>query len=681
MSGVTLRIGTFDAGQDGFPVTLAEEGGAITSGVMPRPLLLAGSWRGPAVPHVTVEAAVDDLLAMLNDDPAGRNDADWGAACAALCELLVPAGPVRTRFRDLPPASTPVVLDIAEEALARVPWEIAARTRPALRPAVMNGMSRLAPASTVRTRAAADWPFRILLVIGCAEAEEATLGARAEREAIERRFLPLGRSVDVHVLLRPSKPGLVAHVRQYAPHALHFIGHASAAGNGIALKIADPDGAWDWSVDEIDGDLLTWDWTPRFVFLNACRSAAEHVGSWSLQRAFLEAGAGAVLAMQADVRGDHAGALAAQLYERCAAGDTLQEALRDWRVAAAADPATATIDWGVPSLAATAAETRLLTPRPRPSGAEWEACGEFDETRYFADCRDLRRAFTYWLSPVRPPAGAPANALVLKGVPRSGKSHLVKWCMESWALAGARVRYIEVHDGTAKNFLSVLRQIRDGEADQDIATHYLHEGLPAVHFRRFNWELNNLLTTGQRGDWDQARHGQADVVDQGRPLDAKGETRLEPGVCAAFGDALRRAAERPLVLVFDRLGGPRGERMLAPDEFAALIQHLFTPLAEDPKGSIRLVFNASEDEFGDYRLRHLPQANTVVHELHEDVTEDLLVQYAVEMMWFRSEEQVRPLAQNLLQLLRTADLKGLARLSLVTATIKQAFDQHLRRMR
>ena len=48
------------------------------------------------------------------------------------------------------------------------------------------------------------------------------------------------------------------------------------------------------------------------------------------------------------------------------------------------------------------------------------------------------------------------NALILTGPPRAGKSHLLKWCMESWALSGARVRYIELHSTEPKDFFTLV---------------------------------------------------------------------------------------------------------------------------------------------------------------------------------------------------------------------------------
>jgi hypothetical protein len=144
---------------------------------------------------------------------------------------------------------------------------------------------------------------------------------------------------------------------------------------------------------------------------------------------------------------------------------------------------------------------RLFEPHPLPSDETFEKCDEFEDARLFANCREPRRIFTHWAYPCVAPENA-ENVLLVVGEQNTGKSHLLKWCMENWVIGGARVRYFKVHDGTPKTFLSVLRQIRNGEADDhDIKTHYLHAGLAKSAFKKFNWHLNNLIRTGATGEW------------------------------------------------------------------------------------------------------------------------------------------------------------------------------------
>jgi hypothetical protein len=117
-------------------------------------------------------------------------------------------------------------------------------------------------------------------------------------KAIERIFHPLGRTVDVHCMRRPARSDMMQWIKRFQPHVFHFAGHGRkvAGAEHYGLRIESDDGGWTWTSDAIDVDLPRERWVPKFVFLNACRSAAEQSGSWSTHRSFLAAGATAVLA-------------------------------------------------------------------------------------------------------------------------------------------------------------------------------------------------------------------------------------------------------------------------------------------------------------------------------------------------------------------------------------------------
>lgn len=670
MAAVTLRVASFDANQGGFPLEFREEGGAVTSGVLPADSLVSPSWYIPAAEGGAAPGGAADVVTTVADaNASGRDLVDWPALGAFLFDCLFPIGPVRTRWQQLP-ARTELLLDIEPQSLARVPWELASSTAPVRQLGLTNGMSRLLERGAAASPpVSASWPFRLLVLVGCSEADEAALDVTAEVRSIERRFLPLGRSVDVRVERRPLKDDFRNLVKEWSPQVIHFAGHGERepGGTAIGLKV-EASSPWLWTPSRVQLDLVTWDWVPRFVFLNACRSATEREGAWGLQRSFVESGAAAVLAMLADVRGDRAGLLAAELYDQCARGKTIQSALRAAREGLADAPGAHLVDYSVPSLVATAPAVTLFAPLTAPADPEYQLCREFEEARFFADCREQRRLLTQWLAPPVPTDDPGPNVLVVRGPRKIGKSHLLKWCMENWALLGARVRYIEVHDGRPKDFLFLLRQIRDGEYDGNIETKFLHEGLPPGAFRRFNWELNRLLTTGQKGEWTPNEPDQGDLA---LPLTARGERRLEPVVCAAYLDALAQvAAGRPLVLVFDMLGGPRGERLLDPTaDFLQLVLHLFRPIAQARSRSIRLVFSVSTAEYDDYQLKLLPEDRTLLCDLPHDYTNEQLLTLAAEMLWFRLD--VTALAGGVLDLPSEPDgPKGLARLSDVVMVLK-----------
>jgi hypothetical protein len=74
----------------------------------------------------------------------------------------------------------------------QLPWELAcspvgARRRPAL----INGLYRQIPRQLSAALTCSAWPFRILIVVGCSEADEAALGV-AEEVALSDYLLKLG---------------------------------------------------------------------------------------------------------------------------------------------------------------------------------------------------------------------------------------------------------------------------------------------------------------------------------------------------------------------------------------------------------------------------------------------------------------------------------------------------------
>jgi hypothetical protein len=292
------------------------------------------------------------------------------------------------------------------------------------------------------------------------------------------------------------------------------------------------------------------------------------------------------------------------------------------------------VDWALPSLSAASPSLALFTPRAPPADPDFDQCEEFESARMFANCDEGRRLLTTWLCPTRPVAAhaRPAHVVLLTGSSRSGKSHLLKWAMESWILGGARVRYIELHDGTALGFVSILRLIRDGTGQNGKGL--LQRRLPTAPFRRFTWTLVNRLKTGRPGEWNEAHHPGDEVADDFTLtlLPANGEKRLEPEICAEFHAALQQVAEeRPLVLVFDKFTSGNS-RLVSPDDFELIVNHLFKPIAQDKSSRVKLVFCANALEREIYKLSDLPQ--TVNCSVPANITDDLLADYAVEMMRF-----------------------------------------------
>ncbi len=281
MGSVTIRIEPQqEPGKTDFDVHLIEEDGNQTSGLLTRAGLTTGRWTA------NLDAAspppASDIITLVADAAQnGRNDPRYGEIAETLQGWLLPVGPVRQRWLAL--NNPRIYVDARLDALERLPWELArAELPPVLRPALINGLYRLSQIARGAAGAPPDirgsaWPFRILIVIGCTKEEESGLHVGDEVKAIERNFHPLGRTVDVHCMYRPTKTEMLEWITTYHPQVFHFAGHGGRppGEDKYGLRIESENGVWFWTSDAIDSELLEAQWIPHFVFLNACRSAAE----------------------------------------------------------------------------------------------------------------------------------------------------------------------------------------------------------------------------------------------------------------------------------------------------------------------------------------------------------------------------------------------------------------------
>jgi hypothetical protein len=722
MAFATLKVAALDVARNGFPLQLTEADGTRTEGLLSLAELGKGPWTvgltsataeahspgapgaavaspapavagpaGAASPAVGTLPSTDILRAVASATPLQRLESKWADIGRTLFNLLFPNDSLLPRWDALRASRAPLFLQVEDPTLAQLPWELARSTDPALRLGTYLTLTRHAPAASFNT-SCSPWPFRILIVVGCTRQEANELNVSRECAQIERVFLPLGRSVDVRILSNPERKQLAEVVKAWHPHVLHFAGHAGQkpGTKEIGLRISRDDGDWYWTPSDVQPDLPEWDWSPAFVFLNACRTAAEVPGVWGMQRAFMSAGVKAVLTLQADVRGDHAGLFAASLYEAIAEGKALEEAAKRAREDLLNETGDTHLDWALPSLVVSEPQMKLFRPLDPVADPEYEDCFEFNEARFYANCRPARRLLTHWFTPARPSGNGtrPRNVLVLTGERSTGKSHLLKWCMESWALSNARVRYLCLHTGEKKGFLEVLRQIRDGDHGGQRKLKYLHDALPAVHFRRFNWELNNLLRDGRPGTWDEAAHpaGVAIADELGTQFPNNGEKRPEPLVCKSFLEALHAvAAERPLILVFDQVGGPKGERLVDPQCFVPLMDHLFRPIAASQDSRVKLVFSVTPQEKTDYAFLRLDDSLCESYTHPYDQTKEELVDLALEMVRHEYPTEVTPLAQAVLGLpVKPGAPQGVARLGIVLHALKLSIpelENRIRRMK
>src|SRR6516162_3439494 len=182
-----IRITSRAVGQGGFVVTLIEENGRETQAVLFETNLTMGRWTANLLDARPVPPS-DIVTRFSGVDLADRDHPDFAVIAQALFDWLIPPGEVRQRWTDLDNTSQPsLYVDIRVGGLAQLPWELACSSVGARRrPALINGLYRQIARQPSAAVTCSAWPFRILIVVGCSEADEAALGVAAEVAEIER---------------------------------------------------------------------------------------------------------------------------------------------------------------------------------------------------------------------------------------------------------------------------------------------------------------------------------------------------------------------------------------------------------------------------------------------------------------------------------------------------------------
>jgi hypothetical protein len=210
-------------------------------------------------------------------------------------------------------------------------------------------------------------PLRVLAV---PSSPEGVTPLEVERE-LDALVAGLGRlaGVEVEALRPPTLDGLRRALVEREFHVLHFMGHGGldAEGAGV-LCFADDRGAprgvsgRDLAQQVRDVSSL------RLVVLNACDSARAAVAApfAGAATALLLAGVPAVVAMQFAITDTAALAFSQMFYARVAAGDAVDTAVAEARLAVSrAVPGT--LEWGTPVLFMRSPDGRLFENAPSTS--------------------------------------------------------------------------------------------------------------------------------------------------------------------------------------------------------------------------------------------------------------------------------------------------------------------------
>jgi hypothetical protein len=210
-------------------------------------------------------------------------------------------------------------------------------------------------------------PLRIL-VAPAAPDGLASLHLDSERQEIRDAWKG-SPGVDVEVFDLTGAAALRKVLLGSKFHVLHFMGHGEvdpANGRGV-LFFAGPDGAR----VPVDGETLATSLKDReeirLVFLNACESGRTPEGIEvdpfaGVATALVLGGLPAVLAMQLPILDDAAILFSRTVYDRLAAGDPVDAAVTEGRLALHS-VRSGTVEWAIPVLFTRIADGRIFDPR------------------------------------------------------------------------------------------------------------------------------------------------------------------------------------------------------------------------------------------------------------------------------------------------------------------------------
>lgn len=513
------------------------------------------------------------------------------------------------------------LLDVRDPGLRLLPWELLRAGNDALARQSWWPLIRwrAAPPSAVAS-STLPWPFRVLVVIGCREDDEAiewreelwavlesVSHLRREADANGEQIDLLWHKIDVEFFecrlpkrikdrdVGP-KEALEQRIADFQPHVIHYLGHgvAGVAPHKPALKLFDARPA------VLDDELLKTDdlynWLnaapPRLAIINACRTAnlSDLEGTWAIADALVDAEVSAVIGMQGDVRGDAAARFAAGLYSALTRGMTIDTAVVEGRKRMLTVAPDLERDWALPTLVLRALPEQVLPMEddtPPAIKKRIVADPVLKGVAGFVGRRDERRRLRQDAE-VRVTAPQLSKVLLVLGESQVGKTWLVWRCLEGCLLRGHLVVNVSFKDQRRSfNAIDVYRLIRGSEYEPAgvLRPNLYH------HFDPFNAALNHLLrgkvvpiaAGAERDDGLEFKLG---VAHQ--------DTQKQAG--ELFRQCLRRlATDRLVVIVLDHIADTSGVGIV-PEELKPggdLRRELIDPIASGDVKNVRLILTAS----------------------------------------------------------------------------------------
>jgi len=584
--------------------------------------------------------------------------------------LLVPGSPARSYWDALsPPAKRGIDLSINTPKLGGIPWELLWDGQNVAIARVGGFFRRVA---NEQAASKTGWPLKVLVLYATLDL---SIGAEIEVRGLKRALRNFGRSIDIRLERGlPDENLLRTILAEYRPDVVHFIGHGGLDINGAyCLKVEHASGTWYWGVDLIQEHFSDANMVPTLVILNCCRSASELGGSQSIQAKFSEIGVPAVIAMQSDVRGDLAAKFSEAFYswaltDEKGRQESVSEAVRQARLSLGNQPS---VDWAIPTLTLCSdvpSTFRLPAAKTMPATPEFMACTEFESTRFFAKCgHGLRQLHDWHL-------GSQKKLLVLCGPGRSGTSHLLRWCMESWSADGHRVRYMEARAG--RNCVNWLVQLRSNDfTSLSDETRLLRAGLDPTPFTKFYLALAKRLgvANGPNLVADVDRMVLSEDQNSTRDIALADGNDLSK-IYSLFADGIEKLNNT--TVVFDQLRAGNSN----PTLFGDLRNHFLARISKS-QASVRVVLAILEEDYDRFGLKVLANDAEIV-KMPVSYTADELQELSVEALRYPDDED--GVLQKMAALIfgrPPGKLKGLAQLKTIHRQAEDGFFQIPERMR
>jgi len=252
--------------------------------------------------------------------------------------------------------------------LASLPWELLYRheTRDHLSRNLKTPVVRFLVTPAMQHPATLEDDLRILLVSADSR-RSAALDLASEASELKQTWT--SRGLEVHHLENPSMRERDLHraIRDMDPHVLHFMGHAAfddRTGEG-GLVLGDGYGRPQLYTAELLQQDARADSSLRLVCLNACdtgrlpRRKGQDPFS-GLASSLVMAGVPAVVAMQFPISDEAALAFSTGLYQALAAGDPVDAAVTEGRMAVFTQNQRSW-EWATPALYLSVPDGRLFT--------------------------------------------------------------------------------------------------------------------------------------------------------------------------------------------------------------------------------------------------------------------------------------------------------------------------------